>query len=423
MLKEATGAHDKRNFILNIIEGALWVAGASMISATTVLPALVTRLGGGNIAVGAVGVILWVGLFLPQIFASRYGQTLKWKKPWVIGWGTTQRCVVLAMGIVLVLLSEPYPQTTLWLFLILYTLNQLALGITTPVWFDFYAKLIPLKLRGRITGIRNALAGGFAVAGGSLLTWLLSNYDFPINYALVFFFSFGLQASALLFQSRIIEDVPSKVLPLQSMREYGNQLKQVLKKNMPLRNFLLASSFTILGTMPMAFYTVYALKTFQADETIVGKFTLTIVAGHIISAPILGYVADHYGNKIALICTSSSLLFASLVAVVAPSLSWFYLVFVLIGINAGTEVMVRYNLAIEYGPTEQRSTYVGLTNTILAPLYLCGLLGGLISNTLGYHGLFIIGSLCSLAGITMLIFRVQEPRTILSAEIPEIQVH
>jgi MFS family permease len=422
MLNEASDSHEKRNFALNIIEGALWVAGASMISATTVLPSLVSRLGGGNIAVGAVGVILWVGLFLPQIFASRYGQTFIWKKPWVIGWGITQRLVVLAIGIALFFLSVPYPQFTLWLLLILYSLNQIALGITTPVWFDFYAKLIPLRLRGRITGIRNALAGTLAFASGAILTWLLSNFSFPENYALVFFISFIFQATAILFQSRIIEDTPSKTLPFQSMREYGKQLRQVVKTNLLFRNFLIASSFTILGTMPLAFYTVYALNTFHADESIVGQFTLTIIAGHIISAPMLGYLADHFGNKLTLICTASSLLLASLVALAAPSLSWFYLVFVCIGINAGTEVMIRYNLAIEYGPLEQRSTYIGLTNTILSPLYFCGLLGGWISNTVGYHTLFILGALCSLVGISLLVYKVQEPRTIISSEIPEIQV-
>jgi MFS family permease len=421
-MQETVGRYDKRNFLLNIIEGALWIAGASMLSATTVLPALVTRLNGGNIAVGAVGVILWLGLFLPQMFAARYGQTLVWKKPWVIGCGLMQRFVILAIGIVLLLWSIPYPQTTLWLFLIFYSLNQVILGITTPVWFDFYAKLIPVKLRGRITGIRNALAGVLAFISGLLLTWLLSNFDFPLNYSLVFFCSFALQATAIIFQSQIVENVPSKALPHQTLAEYSRQLRNVLKENSAFRDFLFASLFIILGTMPLSFYTVYALKRFDAAESIVGQFTLTILGGHIFSAPLLGYIADHYGNKIALICTSSALLLATLTALFAPSLFWFYLVFVFVGINAGTDVMIRYNLAIEYGPSELRSTYVGLMNTVLAPLYLCGLLGGWMSNAFGYHALFIVGVFCSSIGVFMLLINVREPRTLMPRELPETHV-
>ena len=77
---------DRHNFRINIIEGVLYLAGASFLSAQTVLPALVSRLGGSNIAVGSVAVLLWVGLFLPQIFAARFVETRPWKKPWAI-WG------------------------------------------------------------------------------------------------------------------------------------------------------------------------------------------------------------------------------------------------------------------------------------------------------------------------------------------------
>ena len=66
----------RRNFRINVTEGALFVAGGTFISSQTVLPALVAKLGGSNVAVGSVAVILWVGLFLPQIFSARVVETL-----------------------------------------------------------------------------------------------------------------------------------------------------------------------------------------------------------------------------------------------------------------------------------------------------------------------------------------------------------
>ncbi len=73
--------------------------------------------------------------------------------------------------------------------------------------------------------------------------------------------------------------------------------------------------------------------------------------------------------------------------------------------------MSRYNIAVEYGPIEQRSTYIGLMNTILAPFYLIGLLGGWISDVFGYQTVFAIGIACSAIGIGLLVAKVDEPRS------------
>ena len=96
---------------------------------------------------------------------------------------------------------------------------------------------------------------------------------------------------------------------------------------------------------------------------------------------------------------------------------WFGLVFLLLGLNLGSELMTRYNLAIEYGPVEQRATYIGLMNTLLAPVYLSGFFAGWISDMFGYHSLFLIGLFCSLVGILLLITRVREPRTSLRTQL------
>ena len=77
----------RRNIFLNALEGLLYISSGAFVSVQTVLPALVTRLGGSNVAVGLVGVIAYFGLFLPQLFAARYVETLPWKKPWVLFYG------------------------------------------------------------------------------------------------------------------------------------------------------------------------------------------------------------------------------------------------------------------------------------------------------------------------------------------------
>jgi MFS family permease len=49
-------------------------------------------------------------------------------------------------------------------------------------------------------------------------------------------------------------------------------------------------------------------------------------------------------------------------------------------------------------------------NTLLAPFYLAGLVGGWLSNAVGYHAVFLVGVVFSLIGILLLVTYVHDPR-------------
>ncbi len=401
---------DRRNFLFTVFEGAFYVAGASLISAQTVLPALVERLGGGNIAVGMLGLITWGGVYLPQILASRIGQTLKWKKPWVIKFGGLQRLMVFVIGILLLLTSDEHPVLTLPVFLLLFLLNQLIIGMTSPVWFDFFAKVISRKFRGRLAGYRSALAGLMSLGGTVLLSILLTAFRFPWNFAAIMLTAFLFEALSLALQNLIVETVPSGIHPHRSFPEYMIQLRGILRENHEFRRFLSAAALLVTSAMPVGFFTVYAFQQFHLHVQAVGSFTLLMVVGQIIGAVAFGYLADLRSNKSALLASYSALLLATLTALLAPSYDWFRLVFIFVGMNLGSEMMVRYSMAIEYGTPELRSTYIGIMNTLLAPCYAATMLGGLLSDYLGYEALFIAGIAVSCVGIYVLATSVREPR-------------
>lgn len=409
-MAETSGTYDRRNFVLNVAEGALFVAGSSLISSQTVFPALIVKLGGGNILIGAFGVISWVGLFLPQIFAARHTQTIPWKKPWAVRFGATQRFFILAIGLVILFAGNAMPMGACSLILILFGLNQIFTGITTPGWFDMYAKLTPLNRRGRLVGMRNALAGGGAFLCSFVLTWFLYSFNFPLNFALPFIAAFVLQFVSVVLQSRLVEEFPSQTVPFQSVRKYFRELGDLVRAHQRFRTYLIASAFFIAASLPLSFFTVYGMAKFNANENAVGEFTIAIVLGQFLGGIINGYIADRYGNRLALLYAASAMAGASVWALIAPSLLLFDGVFLLVGVNLGSELMIRYNLASEFGSTERRSTYIGVMNTLLSPLYLCNLVAGWMTETYGYVSLFIAGLVCSLIGIVLLLATVVEPR-------------
>jgi MFS family permease len=401
---------EQHNIKANIAEGAVYISSSAFVSPQTVVPALLARLGGTNIEIGMVGVLTYVGLYIPQLFAARYVETLPWKKPWSISFGTMQRFVVLLMGSLVLFFGNSRSSWVLWIFLFLFFTNSLIAGICTPGWFDMFAKLTSPKKRGRLVGLRNSLGGAGAFIGGFVLTWLLATFAFPVSYAVGFFIAFLLQISSIGIQSRLIESEPSPVVAGRELGSYLRELPVLLKQNKEFSRFLLASAFLIIAMVPSGFFTVYVLRDFHADEAVVGRYTLAMVAIQVVSAVAIGFITDRFGNKLALICTSGSMLLASVWALLAPSPAWFTLVYVFFGITLGAEMMVRFNMAIEYCPPQHRSMFIGMMNTILAPFYLAGLAGGLLSDLVGYKGVFILGIVASLIGMYVLIRHVRDPR-------------
>ncbi len=400
----------QRNFILNAIEGGTYIASNGFFSVQTVLPALVTRMGGSNVLVGAASVVSFVGTFLPQLFAARYAESSPWKKKVTVWGGFAQRLILLLIGVSVFVFGTYAPGAAVLIFFLLFTLNQCFMGIVSPFWFDFITKLTPARVRGRLIGLRTAIGGMGAFVGGFGLTWILVVMPYPANYALAIVIASGLQFASLVFQWSVREDEPSEVHERLKLKEYLASLREVLKKDRDFKRFLFAMAFIIAGSMPVAFFAVFGLRELGAAESAVGEFTIAMVVAQICSALLNGVLADRYGNKIPLLIAGSALALASVLAFFADSVAILSLVFVLVGVNVGTEVMSRYNMAIEYCPQHRRSTYLGLMNTLLAPCYGAGILGGILIGPLGYRVVFLIGAFCASLGVLIMMFAVPEPR-------------
>ena len=405
-------AIERKNLWLNVAEGGVYISTTAFLSFQTVLPALVSRLGGTNAVVGLLTAIAYIGTVFPQLFAARRVETLPWKQQWAVRFGIAQRLCVLLMGLFILVFGAVNSWLVLWGFLMLYLANQTIAGITSVGWFDFFVKITAPKRRGRLIGYRNSLGGLGAFLCGFILTWLLAFFAFPLGYAIAFILAFVLQMASIHCQRLMIESEPSPTVPPRPISSYLQEIRMVLRSHKDFSRFLVASGFLIMAMMPQGFFIVHVLKDFAADESVVGLFTLAMVASQVISALVIGFVVDRYGNKIALVCAATGMLLATCSAIIAPTPGWFVVAFGFLGVNFAAEGMVRSNMAIEYSTPAQRALYLGLMNTSLAPCYFSGLAGGVLADLVGYRGMFVVGAVFSVIGLTLLITRVRDPRDI-----------
>ena len=101
----------------------------------------------------------------------------------------------------------------------------------------------------------------------------------------------------------------------------------------------------------------------------------------------------------------------SIIALTAQNPGGFILVASLIGFIYSAMFIVHPNLIFEMAPPEETSLYIGVSNTLIAPVISLGpIIGGLIVDKLGYTQLFIAVGAAALASLIVGTFLFREPR-------------
>ena len=128
--------------------------------------------------------------------------------------------------------------------------------------------------------------------------------------------------------------------------------------------------------------------------------------------PVFG---DRAGNK-RLMEINSLLWIGTLgAALAAPSVWLFDIVFVLMGLSSGGGMMADFNIALEFGPEEDRPAYIGLTRAVTGPVLLIApLIGAWLVGIASYPTMFAVALVCSVVGLMLLWWRVADPRYISS---------
>ena len=64
---------------------------------------------------------------------------------------------------------------------------MLGAGAVAPAWQDLIARCFPVKRRGRFFGTATFVGTGVGALGAVFSAWLLDLYEYPFNFAIVFF--------------------------------------------------------------------------------------------------------------------------------------------------------------------------------------------------------------------------------------------
>jgi MFS family permease len=401
----------KVNFYANLFDGAIYVMGMAFISLVTVIPVLIKKLGGSNIAIGMIPVIWMFGLNFPQILIANYTGKLPFKKKFVLVTALIQRFPWLTLSFLIYFFVTNVPNATAQL-LILGTLFIASVtgGINLPAWYDLVSKITPVQLRGRLFAFRFVLGALLGIGSGALVTHILDRIPYPDNFALLFLLAFSFMMISYFFVTLLREKHPNIARQELTGNDYYKNLVVILKENTRFRNFLIADALMMAALMADAFYAVNALKRFNLPEKYAGYFLVIMMVSMIFGNLVFGYLADRFGHRNNLLVAAASTSIICIIAIWAPVLEVYFIVFAGAALTTSLFQLSRLAMVVELCEEENRPIFVALTNMITAPFILTGLLGGLLADKFGYMPVFILAGIFSTSSMIWWIMKVPEPR-------------
>jgi MFS family permease len=410
-VEQFTRKHLRYNIAVNLLDGGFFGAAIGFASFGTILPLFVASMTNSATLIGLVPAIHSAGWLFPQLFTANYTARLRRYKRTVLLATIHERIPFLGFALVALLLPRIGSQAGLVLTFFFLTWQGLGGGFTANPWTSMISKIIPPEARGTFFGTQAAVANLFisfsAVGAGYLLNSIDSPTDFMICFLTsILFFTISWLALALTREpadhEKVIDENPAP---------FWHGAGRILKRDKNFNWFLTARMLSQFATMGFSFYIVYALRRFQMNAVMAGYLTATLTIAQMTANAGMGWLGDRVGHRLMLIIGAGAAALSSLLAWFAPSLLWFFPVFILMGFANVSIWTNGMTMTVDFSGEKERPFYIGLAQTLTAPVtILAPLIGGWIADTQGFVRTFAWSAMLSIVMLVILIFLVKEPR-------------
>lgn len=410
------------NFTMGVLDGAFFGLGMSFASFVTIIPLFMSQLTDSSALIGLVVSLHTLGWQIPQLFIASRVARLPRYKPMAMMMTFHERWPFFGLAVLALLLPTLGPVTVLPLAVLLITIHGLGGGFAGAAWQPMIAKIMPPERTGTFFGTQSGAANLMGAVGALTAGLLIGRLSAPTNFAVCFAIAGAVMFASYFFLARTREPA-HEVAPQKSTRSVDwHAFRDILKRDVNFRWFLIARSLSQFGWMAIAFYTVYAVERFGLDERTAGLLPFLIMVAQGVAGPLVGWLGDRIGHRSVYILGMLVMTLSVTLMVGAPTITWVYMAFVLAGLANSTFWATSITLSMQFGNEAERPLYVGLANSLIAPTgLLAPLIGGGLADSFGYQatfGLAIVGGLATAA--VMFLFMTDPRRPTLETAQPGV---
>jgi MFS family permease len=403
--------HLRFNLTVNLLDGGFFGLGWGFGSIGTILPLFVSHMTTSALLIGLIPAIHAVGWQLPQLFMANSVSRLRRYKPMVMLLTVHERIPYLGLALVALFLGTLGNKLALVLTFVMLIWQGLGAGFTANAWQSMVAKIIPSDWRGTFFGSQAALANILMSVAAIAAGYILDRMHAPLNFALCFVLTavgMGLSYIVIGLTREPVDD--EKSIPAHQPSPWRGGL-EILRRDRNFTAYLVIRLLSQFSTMGFAFYIVYGLFRFGMSDLTAGFLTAALMITSTIANAVMGWLGDRFGHRAMLIAGSVAVTLSSLMAWGAPSINWLYPVFILSGLANVAYWTIGMAITVEFGSEETRPTYIGLSNTLVAPFSIIApLIGGWIAETAGFQTTFMVSAVGGLVIAVLLFWLVRDPR-------------
>jgi len=400
-----------RNYLAHLAHGMLSQTGFRLLNAPTFMPAYIMLLSGGsNLAVGLSSALQSFGMTLTPLIGANLIEHRKQVLPVAFSTGWGMRGMILAISLTGLILPTPWALWALLLFLAVFGLFQ---GMQGVIFNFLMAKVIPSSKRGRLTGLRNFLAGIIS----ALIAWvsgqfLVGSTPTAAGYSYTFLLAFVLTSIGLSSLVAVREPEPPTVRPKQDLRTRLAQVPELLRSDREFTRYFAARALATMGRLAMPFYILHEGHATALSGSTLGILTFAFTMSGTFSNLVWGPVGDRHGFRASFLSSIALWVASTLLLMLVSGTLWVTVV-VFVGIGAAVQGFqnASQNMTLEFGSRDDLPVRIAIANTASELAGTLGpLLGGALAAVAGYQAVFLISILFLVLGGGVVARYVPEPR-------------
>jgi len=386
----------KKNYIYLIIEGILFDVGFVFFDPTTILPLLIERLTGSSFLVGLLSMAKYLGSGIFSLLAGNWNRSIKYKKPFLIKYSFLSRSPIWLLGLYLIFFQNDNVVMVGLFIIFIQLLFWSGDGALSTAWIDVVGKSINPHQRGKFFSIRQIISGFISIFAGFIIKYILSleNLAFPTNYGII------ITISAVIYTLSILvffglKEKPSQVKEKENMKNLLKNIAFYFRNNSAFSKSMIVLGFSMLSSISLPFYIVYAKTTFNIADSTVGIFIIVQTAGKILGGLIYGLIGDKFGHHKSMLIYAISTTLAPLIAIITGLffdnhiIILYSLLYFILGLYVNGWPIF-FNYMIDAVDSKDRSLYAGLINVVKIPASLAPFVGGIMVIFWGYMPMFIL---------------------------------
>ena len=378
-----------RNFFSFLWHASFLAFAGVFMDVDTIIPAMLIESGGGAIHVGIMTAILLGGSSFAQLFFAPYISNKSYKKKYLLMGINLRIFSLLGLGSILFYLQTQHSVNIIWIIFALITVFALAGAFANISYTDIVGKSILEEKRKSFLSFKQIIAGIVVLFSAFLAKKVISNSDFPLNYAYTFTIgSFALLIASLGFWN--LKETEPSVLKISGFKKFIQILKSELRTNPKLGYFLgfINTQGIVVSFLP--FLMLYAKETFQTQSNDTATFLVFKVIGIVfvsflilLSANKIKYKWLLYGN----VLLSLSMAIGTILIYDATQIKY---IFILGGIVYSIFSITMNGILLEVSGKGNRAIYTGFVGAGNIIPAIFPLVAGYLIRVFGFQNFFLL---------------------------------